>query len=235
MATTIPNSEAEQIVGIFNVGNVWVAVHTADPGKTGASEATGLARQAVAENEVQTVTITGTPTGGTFTLTYSAQETAAIAYNATAADVQAALEALSNIDDGDVLCAGGPFPGTPVTVEFTGNLANTNVALMTADSTGLTGGTTPDVTVAETVAGYENWSAFADDATSGGRITDNAALLDFGTATVAETATHLGLWTAETAGTFRGGGDLTTSKAYAVDEPVTIPIGQLDLVGAGVA
>src|SRR3954465_8763162 len=48
-------------------------------------------------NEVQTITVTGTPTGGTFTLTYSTQTTAAIAYNATAAAVQTALEALSNI------------------------------------------------------------------------------------------------------------------------------------------
>ena len=33
-------------------------------------------------SEVQTVTITGTPTGGTFTLTFDGETTAAIAYNA---------------------------------------------------------------------------------------------------------------------------------------------------------
>ncbi|MDX2863304.1 hypothetical protein PV338_45035, partial [Streptomyces scabiei] len=35
-------------------------------------------------NEVQSVAITGDPTGGTYTLTYSGQTTAGIAYNATA-------------------------------------------------------------------------------------------------------------------------------------------------------
>jgi hypothetical protein len=64
-------------------------------------------------NEAQTVTITGTPTGGTFTLTYSGQTTAAIAYNANAAAVQSALEALSNLAPGDVTVTGGPGPGTP--------------------------------------------------------------------------------------------------------------------------
>ena len=44
-------------------------------------------------DEVQTVTITGGPTGGTFTLTWGGQTTAAIAYNATAATVQALNEA----------------------------------------------------------------------------------------------------------------------------------------------
>lgn len=109
-------------------------------------------RTDVAKNEIQTVTITGSPTGGSFTLTYSEQTTAAIAYDATAASVQTALEALSNIGVGDVTCTGGPLPGTAVTVTFTGALGNTNVAQMTATSS-LTGGTTPAVTVATTQEG----------------------------------------------------------------------------------
>ncbi len=52
-------------------------------------------------NEQQQVS-TGGATGGTFTLTFSGQTTTALAYNATAAQVQAALEALSNIAPGDV-------------------------------------------------------------------------------------------------------------------------------------
>lgn len=93
-------------------------------------------------NEVQRITVTGTPTGGTFTATFSGQTTAAIAYNATAAAVQSALEALSNIAVGDVSCSGGPLPGTAVDVTFAGNLGLTNVAAMTtADS--FTGGSSP--------------------------------------------------------------------------------------------
>ena len=76
--------------------------------------------------EVQTLTVTGSPTGGTFTVkaTGGPTEPAAIAYNATASAVQSALEALSNIASGDVTCAGGPHPGTPVTVTFGGASAS---------------------------------------------------------------------------------------------------------------
>jgi hypothetical protein len=80
-------------------------------------------------------------TGGTFTLTWSGQTTAAIAYNANAATVQAALEALSNIAPGDVLVTGGPLPGVALTVEFEGLLAEANQAQMTSTGTALTGGT----------------------------------------------------------------------------------------------
>lgn len=104
-------------------------------------------------NEMQTVTITGGPTGGTFTLTWDGETTAAIAYNAAASAVQTALEALSNVNAGDVTCAGGALPGTPVTVTFAGRYAGKNVPQMTAASGSLTGGTTPTVTVSTTTAG----------------------------------------------------------------------------------
>jgi hypothetical protein len=96
-------------------------------------------------NEVQRITITGTPTGGTFTLTYSAQTTSAIPYNATAAQVQTALEALSNIGVGDVVVTGGPLPATAVTITFVGLLGATDAAAITATGT-FTGGTTPTAT-----------------------------------------------------------------------------------------
>jgi hypothetical protein len=104
-------------------------------------------------SEVQRVTITGTPTGGTFTLTFGGQTTATIAYNATASAVQTALAALSTIGTGNVSCAGGPLPGTPVDVTFTGTLAQQNVASLTATGTGLTGGTSPAVAISTTTAG----------------------------------------------------------------------------------
>nr|MBA3481727.1 hypothetical protein [Pirellulales bacterium] len=107
---------------------------------------------ATAADEVQTVTIGGTATGGTFTLTYAGQTTAAIAYNADAATVDAALEALANIGAGDVTCTGGALPGAAVIVTFTGALALTDVDEMTASGTLLTG-TSPTVAVATTTHG----------------------------------------------------------------------------------
>lgn len=103
-------------------------------------------------SEVQTIAITGSPTGGTFTLTFSGQTTAAIAYNATAAQVQTALEALSNIDPGDVAVSGGPLPGTSVVVTFGGQYLSDDIAQMTATGS-FTGGTSPAVTVTTTTAG----------------------------------------------------------------------------------
>lgn len=97
-------------------------------------------------NEVQRATITGTPTGGTFTLTYAGQTTAGIAYNAASAAVQTALENLSNLAPGDVVVTGGPGPGTPYTFTFGGTLAGTDVAQMTATGS-FTGGTTPTIAV----------------------------------------------------------------------------------------
>src|SRR5580693_4919695 len=80
-------------------------------------------------SDQQTVTITGTPTGGTFTLTYTAPSgqtytTAAINYNASAANVVTALTALSVIGTGGVTATGGTLPGTPVVVTFAAGLAN---------------------------------------------------------------------------------------------------------------
>jgi hypothetical protein len=104
-------------------------------------------------NEVQTLTITGTPTAGTFKLAFKSVISANIAYNATAAAVQAALEALSTIGSGNVLCAGGPLPTTAVTITFQGLLAGSNQPLITVSSAAFTGGTTPAATVAETTPG----------------------------------------------------------------------------------
>lgn len=91
---------------------------------------------------VQRLTITGAPTGGTFVLNYSGQATGAIAYNATAAVVQTALEALTTVGPGDIIVSGGPGPSAAYTFNFAGSLAQEDVALMTVTPT-FTGGTAP--------------------------------------------------------------------------------------------
>lgn len=97
--------------------------------------------------EVQRVTLNGGPTGGTFTLTFDGQTTAGIAFNAAAAAVQSALEALSNLDPGDIVASGGPLPGAFVDVTFSGTrFTGVNVPLMTINTAGLTGGTGGTVT-----------------------------------------------------------------------------------------
>lgn len=105
----------------------------------------------IGQNEKQRITTTGSPTGGTFTLTYSSQTTSSIAYNASAGTIQTALEALSNIAPGDVVVTGGPLPAQ-VSVEFTGTLALTNVSQMTKTDS-LTGGTSPATVITTTQQG----------------------------------------------------------------------------------
>ena len=86
-------------------------------------------------NEVQTLTIDAT--GGTYTLSFGGQTTSALAYNAINTTIQTALRGLSSIGGTNVAVTGsGPF-----TITFSGTLANTDVALITADSTSLTGNT----------------------------------------------------------------------------------------------
>jgi hypothetical protein len=104
-------------------------------------------------NEVQSLTITGTPTGGTFKLVFRDVATATIAYNATASAVQAALEAISTIGAGSVVCTGGPLPGTAVTITFQGTLAGRNVPTLAPSAVAFTGGTTPAVAVTTTTPG----------------------------------------------------------------------------------
>lgn len=107
---------------------------------------------ATATNEVQTLTTTGTPTGGTFRLRFRGAVTAPIQFNAAASAVDAALEALSSIGAGNVTCAGGPLP-TAVTITFTGGLAAQNVEPISVVLPALTGGTTPTAQVAMTTPG----------------------------------------------------------------------------------
>ena len=91
-------------------------------------------------NEVQAETITAT--SGTRTLTVqkgaNAQTTTPIAYNANAAAIQAALEALSNVDVNDIVVSGtGPF-----TYTFSGtNYQKQDVNLITVNTFNLAGGT----------------------------------------------------------------------------------------------
>jgi hypothetical protein len=104
-------------------------------------------------SEVQTLTVDGN--AGTYKITFDGEQTAAIAFNATAAAVQAALEALSNVNPGDVVVTGGVGAaggGTPYTLTFGGRYLGQNVPAITAQDVDLAGGGDA-LTVATLVAG----------------------------------------------------------------------------------
>lgn len=124
-------------------------------------------------DEVQTLTIGGTPTGGTFTITYDGRTTTAITWTATdatlVADIDAALEALVNIGTGGVTTAAGTLSsgiGT-VTLTFVGVNAKKNVSLAVANSS-LTG-TSPTAVIATTTPGVD---ASGRGAAKGALLTD---------------------------------------------------------------
>lgn len=86
-------------------------------------------------SEDWTSTITGTPTGGTYTLSVDGVASAAIAYNADATAVQTALNAIAGVT------------GTVVTGTTTKAIAFTSSRTLTANGASLTGGTSPAVVV----------------------------------------------------------------------------------------
>lgn len=125
-----------------------------------------LARQYLADpgtSAAQSIQIENA-TGGTFSITYSGQTTAALAYNAGANLVQNALCALSNVGVGGIVVndtANGGVPNSVFfAVLFTGNLANVAQAMFTVNTSLLTG---PGVlaVVSQTQAG--GVTAFSDD------------------------------------------------------------------------
>lgn len=100
-------------------------------------------------------------TGGTFTITIEGQVTAAISATATAAELLAALEALPNIDKGDVTVTGGPGDATgtkPYVITFVkGKYSNGPVPAITTQTASLTGTkTAPVENVIVGVEGSEN-------------------------------------------------------------------------------
>ncbi len=124
-------------------------------------------------DEVQTATITGSPAGGTFRLTYAGAQTATIAYNANAATITTALEALSTIGTGNVLVTGtGPF-----VITFKKSLGAKSLGLITTSHT-FTGGTSPDIAVVETTDGAPDGKIclFADLVTNDSIVVIGAAV-----------------------------------------------------------
>ncbi len=103
-------------------------------------------------HEMQTLLLENEVTGGSFKLKFGGQETPSLPYNATAAEVQAALEALSSIEPGNVEVAEHPST-LSWTVFFTGKFAYTDVAEIGRDYSLLTG-SNPRLGVIETAKGF---------------------------------------------------------------------------------
>jgi hypothetical protein len=109
-------------------------------------------------SEVQTITIGGTPSGGTFKLSFQGLASTAVTWtsvNATLlAAVQGALQGIPSIGGGNATVAAGTLTagiGTML-VTFAGTLAGQALPTIAVADNSLTG-TTPTVAVAETTPG----------------------------------------------------------------------------------
>ena len=110
-------------------------------------------------NRVQVVTLTNTPTGGTFTLSYGGQTTSALAYNVSAANMQTAIRALGGSLSGATVTGSASGPYT-ITIGVAGSAA----APFRADGSALTGaGDQPAAVVAQSPDADSNLRAIGGD------------------------------------------------------------------------
>lgn len=143
----IPSQTIDGVAGmkILKKGTVLASITNGpNAGKVGPFQTAGTA-------EVQTLTESGTISGGTYTLTFDGETTAAIAFDATAATVQAALEALDTVGEDNIVVTGGPVHTTPLTITFQGELSGDR-SQITANVGSLTG-STPGITAATSTPG----------------------------------------------------------------------------------
>lgn len=87
-----------------------------------------IPRSELPQNEVQVLSITGNPTGGTLRLFFpvgdeASNQTQEIGPSATASAIQTFLEAVPSIGTGNVIVSGGPLPNE-ASIAFTGDLAS---------------------------------------------------------------------------------------------------------------
>jgi len=145
---------ADTVQGAANTANLIGYRAAYNPGVSGRYYRQGDA--------VQVVTLNGTPTGGTFTLSVAGEVTAPIAYNAAASTVQAAIQALGtgSVFGGNTAAANATVSGSvggPYTVTFGG------VAAPMQGRSQLTGGTNASVTVAPSTSADTGLRAIGGD------------------------------------------------------------------------
>src|SRR3954454_24284565 len=101
--------------------NLWLVTGDDSPAGGGNSGGFGPFND-MKTDESQTVRVNNA-TGGTFTLTFDGQTTAPLAFSATAAQIQSAVQALSNVGPGNATATDLPVNTAIVTVSNRGSLS----------------------------------------------------------------------------------------------------------------
>ena len=140
---------------VLNAANTYTGQTNINNGVVNVQNATGLGLvtgsvvvNTGAVGAVQYLNFTGSPTGGTFTLSFNGTNTSPITYSSTfsvlKANILAALTALPGIGSGNVGISGAI---SSVVVTFLGSLAASSQLSLAVVTNALTGGTSPNVSV----------------------------------------------------------------------------------------
>jgi hypothetical protein len=108
----------------------------------------------VGTDEVQKITVKAT--AGTFDIVFNGETAAGVKFNASTAEVVAALESLDSVSSGDVAVTGGPGDkeGTaPYVITFGGEWGDQDVPVITTVVTNLSGEGAKTAAVTTTTAG----------------------------------------------------------------------------------
>lgn len=131
-----------------------------------------LAQYNTAANDVQTLSITGTPTSGfvrvrVYHPVSGASSTIDVPYNASAATVAGLVN--GKLGAGAVVGTGGALPGTPVVLTGGGSFVNMPFILFQVEALSFGGGTNPSATIVKTTNGRTAGTFdYYSDAGSGG-------------------------------------------------------------------
>ena len=149
---SVPYEAGKFYIPIGSFLTFYVSGANADPTKVKIFEKLGTNA-----NAVQTLTETGSPTGGTFTIEYGGVVSGAIKYNASIAEISTALVAMSTFASSENIEVTSeeskPINEKAAKITFKGELGNKAQPLVVVNSAGLTGGTTPKVTPTTTTPG----------------------------------------------------------------------------------
>jgi hypothetical protein len=188
-----------------------------------------LGQIAATANEVQTLTVTGTPTSGNLLASLVNPNTGdtvtfTLPFNATAVVAQAAARAA--LGGSHVTVTGGALPGAALVFTFGGGLAAMPIAPMTLDLTGLAGGT-PGGTVAQTTTGRtaNTFTSYADANTDGSEVA--RCILSYDCATGPDGMVTFGT----VAGTSARGDVYPDAPAYFIGLFATTDLSGLDAAG----
>ncbi len=135
------------VTGLSSTVGMWVGMSVAGSGiPAGTTIATITGLTSITLSAAATIV-------GVVSLTFSGTPVVSVPWNATAGAVQAAFQALPTIGNDDIVCTGGPLPGTPVSITYYGRFGSNPQQLITIGVNSLIGGVSPTPSVSRTTAG----------------------------------------------------------------------------------